>query len=92
MQSVPGLHAHFPQVLIPPLYFSVVTGFACFVKATEFELEYIYIYIYILLQYVAFLISTRNAIQRHTKRQAQNVRVSKDILCVANISKVISAS
>ena len=88
MQSVPGLHAHFPQVLIPPLYFSVVTGFACFVKATEFELEYIYI----LLQYVAFLISTRNAIQRHTKRQAQNVRVSKDILCVANISKVISAS
>jgi len=34
-----GVHAHFPQVFIPPLYFSVATGFACFVTATEFEME-----------------------------------------------------
>jgi hypothetical protein len=67
-----GVHAHFPQVFIPPLYFSVATGFACFVTATEFELEYIYSY-----SYVVFRISRRNAMQRHTERHAQNVRVSK---------------
>jgi hypothetical protein len=36
-----GIHARFHQELfhrIPPLYFSVATGFA-FVTATEFELE-----------------------------------------------------
>jgi hypothetical protein len=34
-------HALFPQVFIPPfvLYFSVATGFPCFVTATEFKLE-----------------------------------------------------
>jgi hypothetical protein len=36
-----SVHAHFPQVFIPPLYFSVATGFACFVTATEFKLKYI---------------------------------------------------
>ena len=34
-----GVHALFPQVFIPPLCFSVATGFSCFVTATEFELE-----------------------------------------------------
>jgi hypothetical protein len=59
-----GVHAHFPQVFIPPLYFSVATGFACIVTAAE----------YTLLQLRRLSYQQKEC---HPERHAQNVRVSK---------------
>jgi hypothetical protein len=65
-----GVHAHFPQVFIPPLHFSVATGFACFVTATEFELEDTQ------LRRLSYQQKECHP-KTYTDRHAQNVPVSK---------------